>query len=143
AVAKSVTWVPGVLNDMPATLELTRGVDAFVHAAVDWEGPRRRQREQDSDAVLSFLDNNLMGSLMLFEKAYTAKVARFVYIASCAVHEVILPGRPLDETHPLYPTSHYGAHKAAVEKFVHSYGLGKGWPIASLRPTGIYGVDHP
>src|SRR5213078_3596193 len=51
--------------------------------------------------------------------------------------------RPLDEAHPLWPQSHYGAHKAALEKFVHSYGLGQGWPICALRPTGIYGAAHP
>ncbi|HMC63758.1 MAG TPA: NAD-dependent epimerase/dehydratase family protein, partial [Gemmataceae bacterium] len=57
--------------------------------------------------------------------------------------EVILDDRPLDEAHPLWPTSHYGAHKAALEKFVHSYGLGQGWPICALRPTGVYGLAHP
>src|SRR5262249_13879875 len=48
-----------------------------------------------------------------------------------------------DETHPLWPTSYYGAHKAALEAFVHSFGLGQGWPICALRPTGIYGLAHP
>jgi nucleoside-diphosphate-sugar epimerase len=43
----------------------------------------------------------------------------------------------------LWPHSHYGAHKAAIEKFVHSYGLGQGYPICALRPTGVYGVAHP
>ncbi len=52
---------------------------------------------------------------------------RFVFISTCAVHDVILADRPLDEAHPLWPKSHYGAHKAALEKFVHSYGLGQGW----------------
>ncbi|REK49238.1 MAG: NAD-dependent epimerase/dehydratase family protein, partial [Planctomycetota bacterium] len=42
-----------------------------------------------------------------------------------------------------WATSHYGAHKAAIEKFVHSYGLGAGYPICALRPTGIYGLAHP
>ncbi|MBT6155355.1 MAG: NAD-dependent epimerase/dehydratase family protein, partial [Planctomycetaceae bacterium] len=45
--------------------------------------------------------------------------------------------------HPLWATSHYGAHKAAIEKFVHSYGLGQGYPICALRPTGVYGVMRP
>ena len=35
------------------------------------------------------------------------------------------------------------AYKAAVEKFVHSYGLGHGYPICALRPTGVYGVARP
>ena len=30
-----------------------------------------------------------------------------------------------------------------MEAFVHSYGLGEGWPICVLRPTGIYGLAHP
>jgi nucleoside-diphosphate-sugar epimerase len=49
------------------------------------------------------------------------------------VHDVILQDRPLDEAHPLWPKSHYGAHKAAIEKFVHSFGLGEGYAICSLR----------
>jgi nucleoside-diphosphate-sugar epimerase len=59
------------------------------------------------------------------------------------VHEVIVDARPLDETHPLWPVTHYVAHKAALEKFLHSYGIGEGWPICALRPTGIYGLAHP
>src|SRR5205085_7687685 len=90
-----------------------------------------------------FLAANLMGTLRLFQTARAAEVPRFLFISTCAVHEVILPDRPLDEAHPLWPKSHYGAHKAALEKFVHSYGLGEGWPICALRPTGIYGVAHP
>jgi nucleoside-diphosphate-sugar epimerase len=77
------------------------------------------------------------------ETARQKGVPRIVFISTCAVHEIILPDRPLDETHPLWPTSAYGAHKAALEKFVHIYGLGEGWPICALRPTGIYGLAHP
>src|SRR5262245_38455437 len=138
-VRGAVEWLPGQLGDAPGTNALIRGVDAVVHAAVDWAGPRNRHREQ----VDPFIQQNLVGSLQLFQAAFAAGVPRFVFISSCAVHEVILSDRPLDETHPLWPTSHYGAHKAALEKFVHSYGLGKGWPICALRPTGIYGLDHP
>jgi nucleoside-diphosphate-sugar epimerase len=49
----------------------------------------------------------------------------------------------LDEAHPLWPKSHYGAHKAAIEKFVHSFGFGQGYDICALRPTGIYGIARP
>ena len=55
----------------------------------------------------------------------------------------ILDDRPLDEAHPLWPLSHYGAHKAAIEAFVVSYGLGNGYEICALRPTGVYGLAHP
>jgi nucleoside-diphosphate-sugar epimerase len=138
----AIDWLPGVLGDRRATAALVRGVDAVVHAAVQWEGPRHSRRRESVDFE-TFLDANLLGSLALFQTAREGQVPRFIFISSCAVHEIILADRPLDETHPLWPARHYGAHKAALEKFVHSYGLGEGWVVCALRPTGIYGVAHP
>lgn len=141
-VAPAVTWVAGSLGDPGATAGLVQGMDAVVHAAVQWAGPGNRRLETEGD-LGAFWEANVLGSLRLFQAARQAGVSRFVYISSCAVHDVILPDRPLDETHPLWASNHYGAHKGALEKFVHSYGFGQGWPICALRPTGIYGVDHP
>jgi nucleoside-diphosphate-sugar epimerase len=137
-----IQWLPGVLGDAVATGALVRGADAVIHAAVEWEGPRTRGRASHG-GVNVFAGVNLTGSLQLFAAARKAGVPRFIFISTCAVHEVILGDRPVDEAHPLWPTTHYGAHKAALEKFVHSYGLGEGWPICALRPTGIYGLAHP
>jgi nucleoside-diphosphate-sugar epimerase len=140
--AGAIEWLPGDLGDASASRALIQGVDALVHGAVQWAGPRNRGRgSHGADDV--FFGVNLTGSLRLFQDAFEANVPRCVFISTCAVHEVILDDRPLDETHPLWPTSFYGAHKAALEKFVHSFGLGEGWPICALRPTGIYGVAHP
>jgi nucleoside-diphosphate-sugar epimerase len=141
AVSPAIEWLPGGLGDRQATKAFVTGVDAVVHAALQWEGGSFRS--SGGDDLEAFLDANLMGSLRLFEAAHAAGVPRLVFISTCAVHEVILNDRPLDETHPLWPTSHYGAHKAALEKFVHSYGLGQGWPICAVRPTGVYGLAHP
>src|SRR5215831_6520889 len=138
----AIEWLPGSLGDQTAVRELIRGADAVVHAAVQWQGPRNRGAGSHGEPNV-FFGVNLTGSLELFQAAFEAGVSRFVFISTCAVHEVILPGRPLDETHPLWPTSHYGAHKAALEAFVHSFGLGQGFPICALRPTGIYGLAHP
>src|SRR6516165_12537969 len=140
--ADAIEWLPGSLGDQAAVRELIRGADAVVHAAVQWEGPRNRGAGRHG-AADAFFGVNLTGSLQLFQAAFEAGVSRFVFLSTCAVHEVILDGRPLDEAHPLWPTSHYGAHKAALEAFVHSCGLGQGWPICALRPTGIYGLAHP
>src|SRR4051794_10467207 len=142
ARADAIEWLPGSLGDEAAVRDLVRGTDAVVHAAVQWEGPRNRGRGSHGAAGV-FFGVNLTGSLQLFQAAFEAGVPRFVFLSTCAVHEVILGDRPLDETHPLWPTGHYGAHKAALEAFVHSYGLGQGWPICALRPTGIYGLAHP
>jgi nucleoside-diphosphate-sugar epimerase len=135
-----IEWLPGELGDAAAVRELVRGADVVVHAAVQWQGPRSRGSHGADDV---FLGVNLTGSLQLFQSAFEAGVPRFVFVSTCAVHEVILDDRPLDETHPLWPKTPYGAHKAALEAFVHGYGLGKGWAICALRPTGIYGLAHP
>jgi len=137
-----IDWLPGDLADPKAAELLVRGVDAVVHSGLQWQR-QGGSRFSGHDNQYPFLEANLMGSLRLFQEAHAAGVPRFVFISTCAVHEVILKDRPLDETHPLWPTSHYGAHKAALEMFVHSYGLGHGWAICALRPTGIYGLAHP
>jgi len=135
-----IQWVEGGLGDRDSTVALVAGCDAVVHAALDRPGVGFRGAEGD---VIEFVQKNVVGTLELIEAARQAHVGRFVFISTCAVHEKILDDRPLDEAHPLWPTSHYGAYKAAVEKFVHSYGLGQGYPICALRPTGVYGVTRP
>lgn len=136
----SLTWVPGSLEDPRSAADLVDRCDAVVHAALERAGAGFIGAEGD---IIPFVEANVIGTLRLIEAARTAKVQRFVFISTCAVHDVILGDRPLDEAHPLWPKSHYGAHKAAIEAFVHSYGLGQGFPICALRPTGIYGLAHP
>ena len=142
AAADAIEWLPGELGDASAIRELVDGVEALVHAALLRPGDAGFVGSAKTD-LPAFLQANLMGSLKLFQEAKEAGVKRCIFISTCAVHDVILGDRPLDETHPLWPKSHYGAHKAALEAFVHSYGMGEGWPICAVRPTGIYGLAHP
>jgi nucleoside-diphosphate-sugar epimerase len=136
----SVRWIEGSLGDDRASRDLVFGTDAVVHAALDHPGGGFRGGE---GTLIRFVEINVVGTLRLIEAAREAGVGRFIFISSCAVHEKILDDRPLDEAHPTWPSSHYGAHKAAIEAFVHSFGLGQGYPICALRPTGIYGLAHP
>lgn len=138
--ADRLQWVIGDLGDASAMQSLVAGCDAVVHAALFHPGGGFRGGEGD---LIQFAERNVIGTLRLIEAARAARVRRFVFISSCAVHEKILDDRPLDETHPTWATSHYGAHKAALEQFVHSYGWGLGYEICALRPTGIYGLAHP
>ena len=137
--ANQIEWVEGALGQSGSAARLVAGCDAVIHAALDHPGGGFRGGEGN---LLDFVQANVVGTIELIEGARAAGAARFVFISTCAVHEQILDDRPLDETHPLWPTSHYGAHKAALEKFVHSYGLGQGYAICALRPTGVYGVAH-
>ena len=134
-----VEWLLGAIDEPEGAAELVKGCGALVHAALDRPGDGFIGGEGD---LLPFAESNLLGSLRLFEAARTAELARVVFISTCAVYDEILPDRPLDETHPLWSGSHYGAHKAALEAFVYSFGRA-GLPICALRPTGIYGPARP
>ncbi len=136
----NLTWVPGDLADASAGAALVQGCDALVHSALSRPGTKFMGGEGD---LVRYLDRNLIGTIRLIESARAADVRRCVVLSTCAVHDVILDDRPLDETHPLWPKSHYGAHKAAIEAFVHSFGFGEGYTISALRPTGIYGLADP
>lgn len=135
-----IEWVEGQLADGKSAKSLVQGCDAVVHCGL-WR--TNMSFQANASDVVEYARVNILGTLELIEAAIAANVKRFVFLSTCAVHDHILDDRRLDETHPLWANSHYGAHKAAIEKFVHSYGLGDGFPICALRPTGIYGVAHP
>ncbi len=136
-VATRLEWIPGDLSDEDSMRQLVNGCHAVVHAALYRPGAGFRGAEGD---LPTFVERNVLGTVRLIEAARAADAERFVFISTCAVHEVVLADRKLDEAHPMWPTSHYGAHKAAIEEFVYSYGLGQGYNICALRPTGIYGL---
>ncbi len=136
----SVEWIEGSLGDSKSTAALVTNCDAVIHAGLWRTTDSFQGREPD---LVTYAQANIIGSLQLIDAAMKAGVQKFVYVSSCAVHEKILDDRPLDEAHPLWATRHYGAHKAAVEKFVHSFGFGEGFPICAIRPTAIYGIDSP
>ncbi len=135
-----IEWIEGDLGETESAKTLVGGCDAVVHAALYRPGTGFGGAEGD---IVDFVEKNVVGTLKLIEAARSAGAGRFIAFSTCAVHDQILDDRPLDETHPLWAKSHYGAHKAAIEKFVHSYGLGQGYQICALRPTGVYGVARP
>jgi nucleoside-diphosphate-sugar epimerase len=139
-VPARIDWIAGDLSDESSMDALLAGCDAVVHSALDRPGRQFRGGEGD---VATFVERNVLGTVRLIAAARRADVGRFIFISTCAVHEVILEDRKLDEAHPTWAMSHYGAHKAAIEQFVCSYGLGEGYPICALRPTGIYGLARP
>ena len=134
-------WQFGILGDPGASDALVAGCDAVVHAALD--RPATSFRQAGDHNVLAFAETNILGTLQLIEAARRQGVPKFVMVSTGAVHENVLDDRPLDEAHPRWPTTHYGAHKAALEMFVHSYGWGHSYDISAVRPCSVYGVRTP
>ncbi len=140
AVSESVDWLRGELGDEEASRELVQGCDVLIHSAHFKPGRRFQGEEGD---IVEYVQRNVVGTLMLIRAAADAGLKKIVLVSSGAVHDKILDDRSLDEAHPLWPKSHYGAHKAALEAFASSYGRGDGVPVSVLRPTAIYGIDDP
>ncbi len=125
-------WQIGQQDDPQALAGLVAGVDAVIHAAVDWNALE--------ESPISNFQKNLLSSLRLLEAARLASVEQFIFVSSGAVYHEILPDRPLDENHPTWPDSVYGAYKAAVEPHLKSYHFTYGMNTSSWRPVAIYGV---
>lgn len=134
-----VHWIDGRLGDAPSSDDLASQCEAIIHAAL----VRGDSFTHDPDDVCDYFRSNVIGSLQLIDASAHHSHRRFVFLSSGAVHEKVLPGKSIDETHPLWPGSIYGAYKASVETLIHAYGIAGKLSACSLRPTSIYGVDDP
>ena len=126
-------WRVGDVADPGALAGLVAGVDAVIHNAVDWDALER--------SPATNFERNVLGSLRLLEAARLAGVEQFLFVSSVAVYHEILPDRALDENHPTWPSSVYGAYKAAVEPHLKAYHVTYGMNTSAWRPAAVYGVD--
>jgi nucleoside-diphosphate-sugar epimerase len=126
-------WRVGDQADPQALAGLVAGVDAVIHNAADWEALRR--------SPLVNFERNVMGSLRLLEAARLAGAGQFIFVSSVAVYQEILPDRPLDENHPTWPGSIYGAYKASIEPHLKAYHAQYGMNTSAWRPAAVYGID--
>ncbi len=136
-----IEWVMGDLRAGEGLDRLVEGADAVVHLA--YAHVPGRYRGGEGDDLSGWLEANLNGSLRLIEAADRAQVQRVVFLSSRAVFSKTLPGRELDETHPTWPDTHYGAYKAAVEAFLQSFAQGGKMRTCAIRATGVYGLTYP
>jgi nucleoside-diphosphate-sugar epimerase len=128
-------WIVGNQNDPESASQLVAGADAVIHNSLDWD--------RDAKTELPDLENNVMGSLRLLESARLAGTRQFIFVSSVAVYHEIPPsagGRITEET-VTWPSSTYGAYKAAVESHLKAYHVTHGMNTSAWRPAAVYGVD--
>ncbi len=136
---QGIEWIEGDLGLPESAEALIEGADMLVHAALDHVPGRYRGGEGDD--LAAYLRTNVGGGLALLATARKAGVKRAVVLSSRAVFGASAIG-PLFDDAPVSPDTHYGAAKVALEAFVRSFGH-EGWPVAALRPTGVYGILEP
>ena len=134
-----ITFVQGDLGDRETLKKFVQGTDVVIHMAYERNGAGFH--DSASKDIKRLLDVNLSGSLELLDASKQGGAKQFIFTSSCAVYGYIFPDIKLNEQHPLVPNSNYGAYKAAVEAFCHSYFLSKNINTTIFRPVGIYGID--
>ena len=136
-----IEWIDGDLLHEHTMLDLVDNADVVIHCALEHQA--NKYRDGEGDDIENWLEKNVCGTLKLINKAYTHRVKKFICISSRAVYGDHCSRSVLYESSGCFPDSHYGALKLAIDGFVSSYGIGKKWQIASIRPTGIYAVTYP
>jgi len=126
-------WRTGGLGDARALTRLVDGAEAVVHIAMDWRALGK--------GVVPNLEGNLRPSLQLLEAARARGAQQFLFVSSLEVYRETLPDRVLDERHPAWPGSLYGAFKAAVEAHLKAYHHAYGMNTSAWRPATMIGVN--
>ena len=131
----NVRIVEADVRDFEAMRGLCRGIDVIFHMAISC------LRTSLAHPVLSH-EINAGGSLSVCLAARDCSVSRFVYVSSSEVYGTARVA-PMAETHPLEPTTIYGASKLAGELYalasLRTYGL----PALVVRPFNTYGPREP
>ncbi|BBO16632.1 nucleoside-diphosphate-sugar epimerase [Candidatus Brocadia pituitae] len=136
---KKITFIKGDMTDEEDLKKFVHGADVVIHMAYERNGASFH--EAANRDVKRFVEANLLGSVALLDASKAVGIKQFIFISSCAVYGHIFPQMKLDELHPLMPDSNYGAYKASVEAFCHSYFLSKAFDTTIFRPVGIYGIN--
>ena len=132
---EDVDYVIGGLEDKESLAKLVDGMEVLIHLA-HYPGP-----VNSTDELVKV---NVNGSFDLLEAARKARVKQVVFMSSCTVFGQVLPtvdaDHPLDESHPVMPSSLYGAIKSSIESFCHYHHRSRSFNVTILRPVTIYGV---
>ena len=119
------------IRDEAAMRRLLGGVEIVYHLAC--LGVRHSiHAPQENHEV------NATGTLKLLAAAREAGVARFVYVSSSEVYGTA-KRVPMNEDHPIYPKTVYGASKFAGECYTRAYCVTYGYPTVVVRPFNSYG----
>lgn len=127
-----VEWVEGELSPIADYSQLLQGCHGLIHSA--FHHIKGRYRGGEGDDLEGFYQKNIAGSYNLLEQAKGLDYG--VFISSRAVYGDV---NNMAEDAPTQPDSHYGIYKERVEKLIiqHQY------PMAIIRPTGVYGIIEP
>jgi UDP-glucose 4-epimerase len=126
-----VEVVQGDIRNSQLLKELLGGVSVVFHLAC------RGVRHSIGNPQESH-DINSAGTLNLLEAAREARIERFVHVSSSEVYGTARYV-PMDEQHPCFPETVYGAAKLAGEAYARAYHQTYRLPTVVVRPFNNFG----
>jgi UDP-glucose 4-epimerase len=123
------------VRDLDRMIHLTKGADVVFHLAVAC------LRTSLNDPIFVH-ETNATATLNMCLAASKNEVKRFIYVSSSEAYGSA-SYVPMDEEHPLNPTTVYGASKAAGELYALSCWRTYGLPVVVVRPFNNYGPREP
>ena len=134
---RQVEFVQGDIRDRAALRQLfaSHAIDAVVHFA------GLKAVGESVEKPLLYYDNNIVGSIVLFEEMAAAGVRAVVFSSSATVYGD--PATvPITEDFPLSATNPYGRSKLVIEDILRDIARADaGWNVALLRyfnPVGAH-----
>jgi len=129
---KRLRIIEGDIRELKILREVIKDADSVYHLAVACLGLSFENPEIVHEI-------NDVGSFNLCTAAKSArKLRRLVYVSSSEVYGSAVY-TPIDENHPLNPTTPYGASKAAGEMYVKAFHYTFNVPSIIVRPFNTYG----
>ena len=131
-IPTNAEFIEGNVCDPEIVREILKGVDVVFHEAA---------RVSIRDSFRAFVEDaraNVMGTVNVLKCMEGSGVKKFIYASSMAAYGDA-KYLPIDEGHPLEPTSPYGVSKLASEKYIHCFCQYAGINPVILRYFNTYG----
>jgi dTDP-glucose 4,6-dehydratase len=124
----------GDINNLTLVDRLVAQSDLVVHFAAE----SHVARSIADDRI--FFQTDVMGTQAIANAvlSHQPRVERFIHISTSEVYGSAVR-EPMDEEHPLLPSSPYAAAKAGADRLVESYVRTYDLPAVILRPFNNYG----
>ena len=131
---EKVQFWQGDVNDVELVHDLASVSDFIVHFAAETHVARSLYANR------VFFQTDIMGtqSICSAVQKFKKRVKRFIHISTSEVYGTSLT-EPMDEEHPLNPTSPYAGAKAGADRTVCSYCKAYKIPAVIVRPFNQYG----
>ena len=124
----------GDVNNLDLVSDLVGKSDIVVHFAAETHVARSLYSHRE------FFTTDVLGTQSVTNAVlkHSSRIERFIHISTSEVYGTAM-AEPMDEQHPLNPSTPYAAAKTGADRLVYSYIIAYDLPGIIVRPFNNYG----